>query len=169
MSHRAGAIGADRGTASVISAVLLVGIVVVLGATVASAGFALEEAATDEPAPRATLSMSASDDRLAFVHEGGEPLDVETLELRISVDGEELAHQPTLPFFSQRGFRPGPTGPFNSASESTWRVGQQASLRVAGSNQPTLATGATVDVRVIAENTEIARLSAVVEESGQEA
>lgn len=154
-----------RGSVPVVSAVLLVGTAVLLAATVAGAGFALEDAASTEPAPTATFSSSASNDRLAVVHEGGEPLDTETLTLRISVDGEPLAHQPDVPFFSQRGFRPGPTGPFNTASDSTWTVGERASLRVAQSNQPTLEPGATVEIRVVAEETEIARLTTTVEDS----
>jgi hypothetical protein len=100
-----------------LSIVLLAGTAVVLAATVAGAGFALEDAATTEPTPTATFSASASGDRIELVHRGGEPLEVERLRLRISVDGEELARQPDVPFFSQRGFRPGPTGPFNTASD----------------------------------------------------
>lgn len=152
-----------RGSVPVVGAVLLVGTVVLLAATVAGAGFALEDAASIEPAPTATFSASASNDRLALVHEGGEPLDTQTLSLRISVDGEPLAHQPDIPFFSQRGFRPGPTGPFNTASDSTWTVGERASLRVARSNQPTLEPGARVEIRVVDERAEIARLSTTVE------
>jgi hypothetical protein len=142
--------------------VLLIGVVVVLAATVAGAGFALKDATTTEPAPTATVSLSASNDRLVLVHEGGEPLDVETLALRIAVEGEQLTHQPELPFFSQRGFRPGPTGPFNSASDPTWTVGERASLRVAESNQPTLEAGDSVEVRIIAGNTELLQVSATV-------
>lgn len=138
---------------------LLVGIVVLLAVTVAGAGFALEDAASAEPAPTATFSLSASNDRLALVHEGGEPLDTSALELRISVDGEPLAHQPEIPFFSQRGFRPGPRGPFNVASDSTWRVGERATLRVAETNRPTLEAGDAVEVRLVVEGAEIARLS----------
>lgn len=135
---------------------------VVLAATVAGAGFALEDAASTEPTPTATFSVSASNDRIALVHEGGDALDTEALTLRISVDGEPLAHQPEIPFFSQRGFRPGPTGPFNVASDSTWTVGERASLAVAGSNQPALESGATVEVRIISGETELARLSTTV-------
>lgn len=142
---------------------LLIGVVVVLAATVAGAGFALEDAASAEPAPTATVSLSASGDRLALVHEGGDPLDTRTLDLWIAVDGEPLAHQPEVPFFSQRGFRAGPTGPFNSAGDSTWTVGERASLRVAASNQPTLEAGDTVEVRVLAENAELLRVSTTVE------
>ncbi len=155
---------ACRGSVPVLGSVLLVGIVVVLAATVAGAGFAIEESAPTAAAPMATFSLSATDDRLTMVHEGGEPIDTDGLALRISVDGEPLTHQPEIPFFSQRGFGPGPTGPFNVASDSTWTAGERASLRVAQSNQPALEPGATVEVRVVVDDAEIARLSTTVTE-----
>lgn len=133
--------------------------VVVLGATVAAAGFAIGERASTDVAPMATLSMSATQDRIELRHEGGDALETERLDLLISVNGESLTHQPEIPFFSQRGFAPGPTGPINSASDSTWTVGEQASLRVAGSNEPTIESGDTVEVRVVVDETEIATLS----------
>lgn len=151
-----------RGSVPVLSSVLLIGVVVVLGATVAGASFVLEDAATAEPAPTATASLSASGDRLVLVHKGGESLDTETLELWIAVNGEQLTHQPEIPFFAQQGFSPGPTGPFNSASDSTWTVGERASLRVAESNQPTLEAGDIVEVRVVSKDTELLRLSTTV-------
>ena len=153
-----------RASVPVLSIVLLAGTAVVLAATVAGAGFALEDAASTEPTPTATFSASASDDRIELVHRGGEPLEVEALRLRISVDGEELARQPDVPFFSQRGFRPGPTGPFNTASDGTWTVGERASLQVAGSNEPSLEPGASVQIRIVSDGTELARLSTTVTE-----
>lgn len=151
-----------RGSVPVLSSVLLIGVVVILAATVAGATFVLEDAATTKPAPTTTASLSASGDRLVLVHEGGESLDTATLDLRIAVNGEELTHQPELPFFAQQGFEPGPTGPFNSASDSAWTVGERASLRVAESNQPALEAGDTVEVRVVSEDTEVLRLSTTV-------
>jgi FlaG/FlaF family flagellin (archaellin) len=153
-----------RASVPVLGMVLLAGTTVVLAATVAGAGFALEDAASTEPTPTATFSASASGDRITLIHEGGEPLDVEALTLRISVDGEDLNRQPEVPFFSQRGFHPGPTGPFNSAGDETWTVGERASLRVAGSNEPSLEPGATVEIRIVSDGTELAQVSTTVTE-----
>lgn len=134
--------------------------VTVLGAGVAVASVGMAETAMDDPATTAMLSLEAEDDRIELSHRRGDPLEIEQVRLQISVDGEALAHQPELPFFSQRGFGPGPSGPFNSATDSTWRAGESATLRIAGTNRPTPESGATVRVQIFDGDTEIADLSA---------
>ena len=113
-------------------------------------------------APRAAIDLrvDADADRLTFVHRGGDPIDVSALSVRIRVDGESLDAQPPVPFFSARGFRPGPTGPFNSATADEWTAGERASLRVAGTNDPTIAPGSRVSVRLIVAETVVAELEA---------
>lgn len=85
---------------------------------------------------------------------------MDSLAVRISVDGESLAHQPPVPFFSASGFRPGPTGPFNAAADPRWTVGETATLKLAGTNDPTIEPGATVTVRVFDGDTPVAALEA---------
>ncbi|QCJ48526.1 type IV pilin [Haloprofundus sp. MHR1] len=111
---------------------------------------------------RAALSLTATGETLQFVHRGGETLDVRRLELRVSVDGEPLEHHPPVPFFSASGFRPGPTGPFNSAADPEWRAGETASVAVAGTNDPELTVGSSVTVDVRYEGRPLVTLSAVV-------
>lgn len=115
-----------------------------------------------EPPPQVALELSvdAGTDRIAIAHLGGDPLDVRTVGLRVAVDGRPLEHQPPVPFFAAPGFRSGPEGPFNSASDPTWAPGETASLRVAGTNAPALAVGARVQVEVYASDQRIARLTA---------
>ena len=143
-----------------VAGVLLLAITVVLAGGVAAA--ALGPSTATVP-PSAVLSLSATDDRIEIDHRGGDPIDVAAVTVRVSVDGEPLAEQPPVPFFSAAGFRPGPTGPFNSASDDTWRVGETASFRVADTNDPTLEPGRTVTVEITADGRPVATLEASVE------
>ena len=149
----------DRALAPV-AGVLLLAITVVLAGSVATAAIGGVPAS---PAPTASLSLSAVDDRITVTHRGGDALDTGELSVRIRVDGEPLARQPPVPFFSAAGFRPGPTGPFNAASGDRWRVGESASFRVAGTNDPALTPGSTVAVDVAVDGTRVASLETVVE------
>jgi flagellin-like protein len=168
----------DRGLSPVVGTLLLVGVVLaaattlavvsgdaVLGvaafdATTAPEGSAASHgvAASDGPAGafvsspsagrRVAFSLSVTGDRVALGYERGPPMRVADLRLDVSVDGEPLAHQPPVPFFSARGFRPGPTGPFNVGSDGVWTAGETGSVVVAGTNRPRLGPGRTVTVRL---------------------
>uniref|UniRef100_UPI0005B1D315 hypothetical protein n=1 Tax=Haloferax sp. ATB1 TaxID=1508454 RepID=UPI0005B1D315 len=120
------------------------------------------DAADSSPTPTrpTALSLAVSGDTLSLTHEGGAPLDVDSLAIRISVDGAPLAHQPPVPFFSASGFQPGPTGPFNAAADSRWTAGETATLELAGTNDPDIELGATVTVRVFDGETPVAALEA---------
>lgn len=146
----------DRGAASVLAVLLLVS-VTALGA------IGVATTVPDGPSdatPRAVLSLSvdAATDRIGVVHEGGDAIDPDRLTLRITVDGDPIAHQPPVPFFAARGFISGPTGPFNSATEGYWTAGQVAGLRLASTNTE-IPAGATVRVRVEAGGRPIAALT----------
>ena len=105
---------------------------VVVGTAVAAVGLgALPTAPT---VAGATLAVDG--DRLVLTHRAGEPVDVRRLDVVVRVDGDPLRHQPPVPFFSARGFRPGPTGPFNAAADPMWEVGERASIRLASTNRP---------------------------------
>ena len=145
-----------RGVAPIAGVLLLAITVVLAGGVVATA-----MDAPPEPAPTAMLSLSVSDDRIAITHRGGDPIDVTELTVRVRVDGEPLARQPPLPFFSASGFRPGPSGAFNAASANTLRSGDTASFRVAGTNDPTLDPGRRVAVELAVDGQPVASLEAV--------
>jgi FlaG/FlaF family flagellin (archaellin) len=152
---------ADRAIAPV-AGVLLLAITVVLAGGVVTVALGAP-ADTAGPAPTVSLSLSATGDRIALSHRGGDPLNASALDVRVSVDGEPLARQPPVPFFSAAGFRPGPTGAFNAASDGEWRVGGSASFRVAGTNDPVLEPGRTVVVEVSVGGRPVATLETVVE------
>lgn len=148
----------ERGCAPV-AAVLLVGIVVGLGAVLAGVVLGLDPGGE---ATTASLSLSAEGDRVALEHRGGDDLDVRELRVRVRIDGAPLDRQPPVPFFSASGFRPGPTGPFNSASDPVWRPGETASFRIASTNDPTPEPGDRIEVTVTLGDRRIAELDARV-------
>ncbi|MFO8116213.1 MAG: type IV pilin N-terminal domain-containing protein [Halorubrum sp.] len=145
-----------------VAGVLLLAITVVLAGGVVTVALGDPVAPTD-PAPATSLSLSATDDRITVTHRGGDALDASELDVRVSVDGEPLARQPPVPFFSAAGFHPGPTGAFNAARDDRWRVGESASVRVAGTNDPVPDPGATVVVELSVDGRPVATLETVVE------
>ena len=142
-----------------LAGVVLVLVTFCLAATVSGAVLASGHGVSDGLSPRVSLSLAVDGDSLAVTHRGGDALDVTALRLVVTVDGESLAYQPPVPFFSARGFRSGPTGSFNSAANPRWTAGETASVRVAGTNQPALEAGETVTVRVYVDGALVAEAS----------
>lgn len=153
-----------------IGIVLLLAVAVILAGGVGAATFGGDgvipgSIAAAEPAPTASLSVNAVEDRVTLTHRGGDSLDVSRIELRLRVNGEPLKHQPPVPFFSAEGFRPGPTGAFNSAGTTMLRGGETASIRVARTtNAPSLTPGATLSVTVYVDEKRVAVLETRVAE-----
>ena len=121
-------------------------VAVVLGVAVAAVGLGTTPATP--PVVAATLAVDG--DRLTLTHRAGERVDVRRLDVVVRVGGTPLRHQPPVPFFAARGFRSGPTGPFNAATDPTWTPGERASVRVAATNRPAIEPGdrVTVTLRV---------------------
>ncbi|MEF8779139.1 MAG: type IV pilin [Haloferacaceae archaeon] len=146
-----------------LGAVLLIGLAVVLAAGV---GVALVDGGLDsmssaaDPTTASLAAEATADGRVRLVHRGGDAVDVRRIRLRVLVDGTPLNHQPPVPFFSASGFYSGPTGPFNPASEPTWRAGEAASFAIAGTNDPAVTPGSRVVVEVYAGETSLARVEA---------
>jgi FlaG/FlaF family flagellin (archaellin) len=137
----------SRGNAPVVGVVLVTFVAVVLAVAVGG----VVTTTTPETPPTTTLALSAdaSDQEILLTHEGGETLTVSELEVRIEVDGRALAQQPTVPFFASEGFRGGPEGPFNDASDDEWHAGETATLRLASTNAPAIDPGSTVTAVVV--------------------
>lgn len=134
-----------RAVTPVLATLILCAIVVVFAASIGTVFAGVSD--VSEPSSPTVVDLAVEGDTFTFTHEHGEPLDVRALTLEIRVDGEPLSKQPPVPFFSAAGFRPGPSGPFNSASSGQWQPGQTASFSVAGTNSPTIEPGATVEAR----------------------
>ena len=143
-----------------VAVVLLVALTVLLAVGVGAA--TLEIAPLSSPAPTATIALDATADHVVLTHHGGDPIQVGDLRVVVAVNGEPLANQPPVPFFSAAGFRPGPTGPFNAATPNEWTAGTSASFRIAGTNDPTPVPGDRITVRLVVDDRPIATLNARV-------
>jgi hypothetical protein len=131
---------------------------VVVGTAVG--GAALGALPADRPTVAATLAVDPAADRLTLTHRAGEAVDVRRLTVEVSVDGRPLAHQPPVPFFAARGFRAGPTGPFNARADPVWTAGERATLRLAATNRPALAPGVEVTVALRVDGALVTRVTA---------
>lgn len=138
-----------RAVSPVTGTVLVVLCTVMLSGALAVAVLGSDLNATPAPSVVLSATANADTDRILLLHRAGEPLDVRQLDVLIAVNGTALARQPPVPFFAATGFRSGPTGPFNSADDPLWTPGERASVRIAGTNDPTLSPGSTVTVRLV--------------------
>jgi flagellin-like protein len=141
----------DRAVSPVIGVVLLIAVTLVAAAVLGVTVFGI---AQTDPPPQATFTLDADSatQTITLTHRGGTALDPESLRLRVSVDGEPIAHQPPIPFFASEGFMSGPTGPFNSADEGKWITGQSASVQLASTNTQFHA-GSLISVRLYVDDT----------------
>ncbi len=147
--RRVGEEWGDRGVSPVIGVVLLVALAVVIAGVVAGGLLA-----ADPPDPQPTVIIDAetepATDTISVRHVRGDALDPAALSLQVTVNGTELDRQPPIPFFSADGFVPGPTGPFNAATDSDWTAGKTGTLRIASTNEPSgIETGDRVELTLI--------------------
>lgn len=151
----------SRASVPTIGVLVLTLITVVLAAAV---GVTAIETQPVTPSVPPSLSVTASSDgRVTLVHEAGPELNVDNLALRVTIDGVPLEYQPPVPFFAARGFQAGPTGPFNTAADQSWTLGEEASFYLAGTNSPVVKSGASVQIRLRRENVTIAVLETTVD------
>ncbi|MFB6205265.1 MAG: type IV pilin [Haloglomus sp.] len=151
----------DRALSPVLGVVLLVAVAVALAAVVGGAVLAGADPAAPPPSVHLDCRVDVAVDRVACVHGGGDALDVRDLQVRLSVNGEPLAHQPPVPFFAARGFHAGPTGPFNSAADPRWTAGETAGVSLASTNRPGLTPGAQVEIRIATDSYTVARVEII--------
>ncbi|WP_458207306.1 type IV pilin [Haladaptatus sp. NG-SE-30] len=148
----------NRALSPIVGTVLLVVVTLVSAGTIGTV--AMDSPSLREPKQAVIdVSADADADRLTFVHRAGDSLSVETLVIHIRVNGTPLEHQPPVPFFSASGFRPGPTGPFNSATNEMWSTGETASVELAGTNEPLLEPGNRIVVRISADGNPVAEVT----------
>ena len=151
-----------RAVSPVVGVVLLIGLTLAVGTVVGVSTMGLLEPVEAPTDPvMIAVSATAADSTIVLSHESGPPIDVRRVTVHISVGGESLRHQPPVPFFSAVGFRSGPTGPFNPSTDPAWSIGERASLRIAGTNDPPLREGVTVTVRIHRGDRPVARAETV--------
>jgi len=134
--------------------------VVVCVLVAVAAGTAVLGPLPDRGMSTAAVSLAVDDETLTFVHRGGPTLVVADLRLVVSVDGTPLRHQPPVPFFAARGYRAGPTGPFNRGGDGRWSAGERATLTLASTNRPDVAADDLVRVRLVINGRTVATVSA---------
>lgn len=152
----------DRAVSPALGAVILVGVTVAAAAVLGTVLFG-QAAALSAPPPTATFDLAVEGDQVSIDHTGGDAVDVRALRVEVAVDGEPLSRQPPVPFFAARGFHGGPGGPFNPETDAEWTVGETASFRVAGTNDPALEPGAELTVELFHGDQRFASLSTRVE------
>lgn len=149
--------GGRRAVSPVVGTLVLIALVVLL-ATIVAVGASTWSLESGGPTAAFDLSVDGDRSAVTIEHEGGEPIDVERLSVTISVEGEELAEQPPVPFVGAPGFDGSPDGPFNSAADSTWQAGDRVGLVVAGTNAPGIDAGDTVTVTLAVDGNRVATL-----------
>ncbi|MCU4926437.1 type IV pilin [Halobacteria archaeon AArc-dxtr1] len=165
MRSSRGLTAADRQPASEPAVSPVVGVVVLVVVTVLLAGalaVAMSAVPSEADPPTATfgVSVDANADQFVFEHRGGDAVDVASLSVEVTVDGEALRYQPPVPFFSAQGFESGPTGPFNPSGSTEWSAGAHAGFSLAGTNAPRIEPGDRVTVAFVVDGHRIAELVA---------
>lgn len=145
-----------RAVSPVVGILLLTAITLVLAGVAGVVAF--EQGPGPPPSEPVELSATANatSGRIVVAHESGPPIDVREIEVRITVAGTRLKHQPSVPFYSATGFASFPSGPFNPVADPWWELGERASLTVTNRNDPTLTPGVTVRVELYRDDLPIA-------------
>lgn len=136
--------------------VLVLAIAVVIGTTTAGLLLTTLTAQSPPTQPVSVSATAAANGTIILTHQGGPQLDVRQVTLTVVVAGQSLTHQPPIPFFAATGFHGGPTGPFNSAADPVWTIGETAGFAIAGTNAPQLEPGDRVVIRVYRDGALIA-------------
>ena len=150
----------QRAIAPVIGIVLMLVVTVVLAGSIAAYLLAFP---TTEGATQATISATVDieTDEFRFVHDGGDAIEVETLTIEITIDGEPLASQPPVPFVGSPGFAGSPSGPFNGGSDTRWAPGERASFRIACTNHPKPSAESTIVIKLFVDDRPFATIEIV--------
>ena len=147
-----------RGLSPIVGVVSLLAVTVILSTVV---GLSVPTTTMSEPTVASFEGTAEPNGEIRITHHAGDPIDPEALDVRIYVNDEPLAEQPPVPFFSARGFASAPGGAFNSASSDHWDVGETASLRIAETNAPAVASGDSVTAQLYADDHRIAIIEMV--------
>jgi len=156
---------AQRGVAPAVGVTVMVLVTVVLAALVGGMFFGL---GLDDP-PEAAITADAErvgtdGTQVDLVHVNGDTLDVTTLVIRVAVNGEFLAHQPTVPATGMVGYDGTPDGPFNAGSaDHEWSAGETAGFEIAETtNTPQPAVGDRITVRIFVDGYSVAAVETTV-------
>lgn len=147
-----------RAVSPAVGVLLLTAVTLVLASAAAVVAVDLVPGSPQREPVALSADADAGAGRVTVVLVSGPTVDVRRVQVRISVGGTRLRHQPPVPFTGARGFLGAPSGPFNRAADPRWEVGERASLRIAGTNDPPLSAGSTVLVEVYRDGHALARV-----------
>jgi FlaG/FlaF family flagellin (archaellin) len=139
----------ERAVSTIPAIVLLTLLTIALGVGIAATSQQVHAAGHD-PCQATPIAVGFTVDGpvLRVTHLAGPPLSLDNATTTITVDGDPLRHQPPLPFFAARGFQAAPTGAFNSGSDGTFSVGEDASMQIAQTNHPWPDRGSAVRLMI---------------------
>lgn len=102
--------------------------------------------------------------QVSLTHTSGDTLDVNDLVIRVTVEGEPLTHQPTVPATGMTGYDGTPDGPFNAGSaDHEWSAGEVAGFEIAeATNAPQPTVGDRITIRVFVDSHPVAVASTTV-------
>lgn len=146
----------DRAVSPVVAVLSMTALVLVLGAVVGAGVLGMAAVPADHPPVVLSARVDATSGRIVLVHESGPTIDVRGLRIRIAVDGRRLRDQPTVPFYSTRGYASFPSGPFNPEADPRWELGERASLTATGANAAPIVPGATVRIDLYRDDVPVA-------------
>lgn len=144
-----------RGVSPVVGTLLLVALVVCFAAIIAVA-FGSMPIVSSGPDAAFLMGVSAEGE-IELNHVAGDSIDVAELSMTISVGGESLEYPLEIPFNGNEGFSGAASGPFHPDSSSNWTTGENASAKVAGTNDPEIESGDRVTVTLAVDGETIAR------------
>lgn len=99
--------------------------------------------------------------KVTLIHEGGEPIDLEGIDISLHVDGVALTHQPSLPLGSQRGYYGFGGAAFNTETDNDWSPGERGWFVVAGTNDPDIDPDSRVTARLVRDGHTLVETSAI--------
>lgn len=141
----------------------VLGVLLLLAITVCLAGVltvTLTSVSLGTTPATATFDLEADGetDELRLEHVAGDEVDVRELSVVVAIEGQELTHQPPVPFVGADGFDGAPSGAFNAEAEPVWQSGERVVLVLASTNDPPLESGDRVTVTVAVDGQQVASL-----------
>lgn len=151
-----------RGITPVIAAPLLLLMTLLLAIVIGTMTPGFTSLTDPEPLTVIDVTTDPSTNTISITNNGPREIDVRELTITIEIDNTPLHYPLQVPYFSQRGFHPGPTGAFNSATDPFWTAGERVSFRIASTNTPTLTPGNSLSITLIIHDSPIAQSTTTI-------
>lgn len=149
----------NRAVAPVIGIVLLLALTVICAGAIALFVTGMTDLRST-PTVVIEGTVDTAENNITLVHVSGDPITVEHLDIRITIDDEPLQHQPPVQSTSATGFSTGPSGPLHKWGGDTWSPGESSVISIAHtSNYPLPHPDARVEVSLTYDNRPLAEIT----------